>query len=106
MGRTAKVFMTGRSQVVRLPKEFRFTPNEVRIRKEGNAVILEPLPDDWSWLDAIARPIGDDFLETVAASAGRMPASVLVNDSSRCISMASGTLPFRIKKKFAFASPP
>ena len=66
MGNTAKVFMTGRSQGVRLPKEFRFKSNEVRIRKEGNAVILEPLPEDWSWLNSITRPIDKDFLEAVA----------------------------------------
>ena len=66
MGSTAKIFMTGRSQAVRLPKEFRFESDEVRIRKEGNSVILEPLPEDWSWLDTIARPIDEDFLEAVA----------------------------------------
>ena len=66
MGNTAKVFMTGRSQAVRLPKEFRFESDEVRIRKEGNAVILEPLQADWSWLDGIVRPIDEDFLEAVA----------------------------------------
>ena len=66
MGNTAKIFMTGRSQAVRLPKEFRFESDEVRIRKEGSAVILEPLPEDWSWLDTIARPIDEDFLEAVA----------------------------------------
>ena len=66
MGSTAKIFMTGRSQAVRLPKEFRFESDEVRIRKEGDAVILEPLPEDWSWLDTIARPIDEDFLEAVA----------------------------------------
>ena len=65
MGNTAKVFMTGRSQAVRLPKEFRFESDEVRIRKEGNAVILEPLQADWSWLDGIARPIDEDFLDAV-----------------------------------------
>lgn len=66
MGKTAKVFMTGRSQAVRLPKEFRFESSEVRIRKEGSAVVLEPLPEDWSWLDTISRPIDEDFLEAVA----------------------------------------
>ena len=70
MGRTAKVFMTGRSQMVRLPKEFRFTSNEVRIRKEGDAVVLEPLAEDWSWLDTISRPIDEDFLEAVAERPG------------------------------------
>ncbi len=60
---TAKVFMTGRSQAVRLPKEFRFACDEVRIRREGSAVILEPLPLDWSWLDAIAGDLDDDFVQ-------------------------------------------
>jgi|GEM_PF-1881411 len=41
---TAKLFMHGGSQAVRLPKAFRFEGKEVRVRKEGNAVILEPAP--------------------------------------------------------------
>lgn len=40
---TAKLFRNGRSQAVRLPKDFRFPGDEVRIRREGDAVILEPL---------------------------------------------------------------
>jgi antitoxin VapB len=43
---TAKVFTTGRSQAVRLPKAFRFDTDEVTIEKVGNAVILRPLKDD------------------------------------------------------------
>lgn len=43
METTAKIFMNGRSQAVRLPKEFRLKGTEVRIRKEGQKVILEPL---------------------------------------------------------------
>jgi antitoxin VapB len=39
----AKIFQNGRSQAVRLPKEFRFKGNEVKISKKGNKVILEPL---------------------------------------------------------------
>ena len=42
----AKVFWTGRSQAVRLPKELRFKGNSVLVRREGDAVILEPA-DDW-----------------------------------------------------------
>ena len=41
----AKVFMTGRSQAVRLPKEFRFEGDTVLIRHHGSSVILEP--DGW-----------------------------------------------------------
>ncbi len=46
MGRestTAKLFRNGRSQAVRLPKEFRFQGEEVAIRRDGERVILEPL---------------------------------------------------------------
>lgn len=57
----AKVFWTGRSQAVRLPKGFRFESGEVRIRRRGAAVILEPIPADWSWLDRVVGPVDDDF---------------------------------------------
>jgi antitoxin VapB len=43
---TAKLFMHGRSQAVRLPKEFRFSGKEVRIRRDGVRVILEPVEFD------------------------------------------------------------
>lgn len=39
----AKLFTNGRSQAVRLPREFRFEGKEVAIRKDGDAVILEPV---------------------------------------------------------------
>jgi antitoxin VapB len=42
MSATAKLFMHGRSQAVRLPKEFRFEGTEVRVSKIGDKVILEP----------------------------------------------------------------
>ena len=63
----ARVFWSGRSQAVRLPKEFRFDADEVRIRRRGAAVILEPIPKDWSWLDALAArgPLDEDFIEAV-----------------------------------------
>jgi antitoxin VapB len=59
---TARLFWSGRSQAVRLPKEYRFAGEEVRIRRHGEAVILEPIASDWSWLDAIAGHMSDDFL--------------------------------------------
>lgn len=43
MSATAKLFMHGRSQAVRLPDEFRFEGTEVRISKVGDKMILEPL---------------------------------------------------------------
>ena len=60
---TAKLFWSGRSQAVRLPKEYRFEGEEVRIRRHGSAVILEPVPKDWSWLDAISGPLDPDMIE-------------------------------------------
>jgi antitoxin VapB len=59
---TAKLFWSGRSQAVRLPKDFRFQGDEVRIRRHGSAVILEPGADDWSWLDALLGRLDDDFV--------------------------------------------
>jgi antitoxin VapB len=43
METTAKLFMNGRSQAVRLPKAFRFEGKKVRIYRQGEKVILEPL---------------------------------------------------------------
>lgn len=60
---TAKLFWSGRSQAVRLPKAFRMEGSEVRIRRHGNAVILEPIAKDWAWLDEIAGPLDADFIE-------------------------------------------
>jgi len=62
---TAKLFWSGRSQAVRLPKEFRFSGETVRIRRHGSAVILEPVAEDWSWLDAIVGKLDDDFVQAV-----------------------------------------
>jgi antitoxin VapB len=63
---TAKLFWNGRSQAVRLPKEYRFDGKEVRIRKRGNTVILEPVEgDDWAWLDALSGEFDDDFMAAI-----------------------------------------
>lgn len=60
MESTAKIFQNGRSQAVRLPKAFRFNAKEVKISKEGEKVILEPLVrEQWPqgfWEDFIPDP--------------------------------------------------
>jgi antitoxin VapB len=43
MESTAKLFKNGRSQAIRLPKEFRFKGTEVKIRKDGEKIIIEPI---------------------------------------------------------------
>jgi antitoxin VapB len=65
---TAKVFWSGRSQAVRLPKEFRVEGDKVLIHREGAKIILEPIPNDWAWLDKLQEKIGkldDDFIAAV-----------------------------------------
>ena len=57
----AKIFWSGRSQAVRLPNEFRFAGDEVRIRREGNSVVLEPIASDWGFLDELVGPVDADF---------------------------------------------
>ncbi len=66
MGDTAKLFMHGRSQAVRLPKAFRMPGKEVRIRREGQKVILEPVEppaaDLDAWFARLDEVFGDDFM--------------------------------------------
>lgn len=51
---TAKIFENGRSQAVRLPKEYRFSSDEVLINKIGDMVILIPKERKWdSFMKAI-----------------------------------------------------
>ena len=64
---TAKVFWSGRSQAVRIPKEYRFDTDEVQIWKEGDRVYLKPAPpeqDDWAWIDGL-QGFSDDMVESV-----------------------------------------
>ena len=53
---TAKLFKHGRSQAVRLPKEFRLPGTEVRVRRVGRGVLLEPMEFDAdAWFAALDR---------------------------------------------------
>jgi antitoxin VapB len=59
--KTASVFWTGGSQAVRLPKEFRVKGDCVLVRREGDAIVLEPVhewPDDY--VESFAG-VPDDF---------------------------------------------
>lgn len=64
---TAKVFMSGGSQAIRLPKAFRVEAREMRVRRQGDALILEPVQDDdWAWL-ANLQPVSEDYATSVRA---------------------------------------
>ena len=66
MPSVAKVFRSGNSQAVRLPKEFRFEVDEVEVLREGDALILRPRPDAgrrWGSLRAaLERGFSADFM--------------------------------------------
>ena len=56
MNHIAKIFMNGRSQAVRLPKDYRFDCDEVFIRKQGDEVVISPKVNTW-----------DDFFDQLSA---------------------------------------
>jgi antitoxin VapB len=63
MTATAKIFMHGRSQAVRLPKEFRLPGKEVRVRRVGRGVLLEPIASDLdAWFAALDALNTEPFL--------------------------------------------
>nr|WP_064821215.1 hypothetical protein [Rhizobium phaseoli] len=54
-----------------MPKEFRFDGDALAIRRQGRAIILEPISDDWEWLADVTGPVDPDF---AAAAEERPPA--------------------------------
>jgi len=66
--KTAKIFMNGRSQAVRLPKDCRFECDEVYVQKLGDKVILTAKQPDWDeFFDSISA-FDEDFLEERGAA--------------------------------------
>ncbi|GHU91582.1 antitoxin [Clostridia bacterium] len=59
---TAKLFPSGKSQAVRLPKEFRFEGSEVGISRVGRVVYLYPKDEAWD-IFINSPPMSDDFFE-------------------------------------------
>ena len=61
--KTPKIFENGRSQAVRLPKEYRFNAKEVNVNKIGDAIILFPADSKWNSLLESLDLFTDDFME-------------------------------------------
>jgi antitoxin VapB len=59
---TAKVFKSGNSQAVRIPKEFQLTSDEVEIRRRGDALVLRPKPNSWAPLFDSLKKFTADFM--------------------------------------------
>jgi antitoxin VapB len=71
--KTAKLFRNGASQAVRLPREFRFAGDKVRISRVNGGVLLEPMATDVKeWLATIHRP-GDEILLPEGRNQPRAP---------------------------------
>lgn len=61
--KTAKIFQNGRSQAVRLPKEFQFKDDEVFIQKHGDAVILIPQQKAWEIFIEGVTGFSEDYMQ-------------------------------------------
>ena len=69
---TAKLFENGRSQAVRLPKEYRFDGDEVAINKIGDVVILMPKDNKWTGFINSLSLFSDDFMSDAHSECGQM----------------------------------
>ena len=61
--RTAKIFKSGNSQAVRLPKEFQFDVSEVEIFRRGDEVVLRKKPQNLARVFELLTGLSDDFME-------------------------------------------
>ena len=59
---TARLFLNGRSQAVRLPKEYKFSGNNVYIKRVGEAVVLFPVDKEWEVFLHGLNNFSKDFL--------------------------------------------
>lgn len=59
----AKVFQSGNSQAVRLPKAMRFDVDEVEIKKVGESIVLTPKKVDWQMMSDALDQFSNDFME-------------------------------------------
>lgn len=80
---TAKVFMSGRSQAVRLPKAFRFDTKEVTIERNGDAVIMRPkrTQDEW-WAEVAQALEGFEGMDFVARDRAPLVDDILSFDEA------------------------
>ena len=58
----AKIFRSGNSQALRIPKEYRVDESEVNIEQVGNVYVISPVEDPWAALNASLTMFPDDFM--------------------------------------------
>lgn len=60
--RTSKVFISGNSQAIRLPKEYQVEEKELYIQKIGHTIILFPKDNPWKLFEESLSEFSDDFM--------------------------------------------
>lgn len=60
--KTAKIFRSGNSQAVRIPKEFQMQGNEVEIERKGEVLLLRPKKGSWDAFSESLHKFTDDFM--------------------------------------------
>ena len=60
--KTAKIFRSGNSQAVRIPKEFQMEGDEVEIQRKGNTLVLRPKKKSWTSLVKSLEQFTEDFM--------------------------------------------
>jgi len=60
--KTAKIFRSGNSQAVRIPKEFQIQGDEVEIQRKGDLLLLRPRKRSWDAFNESLRKFTDDFM--------------------------------------------
>lgn len=60
---SSKVFISGNSQAVRLPKEYQVDDKELYIQKVGNTIILFPKNNPWDLFEKSLKEFTDDFMD-------------------------------------------
>ena len=59
---SSKVFVSGNSQAIRLPKEYQVEDKELYIQKIGKTIILFPKTDPWEMFEGSLNEFSDDFM--------------------------------------------
>lgn len=62
--KTAKIFRSGNSQAVRIPKEFQMEADEVEILKRGTSLVLRPKGKSWAAFFESLEKFTDDFMKS------------------------------------------
>ena len=62
--KTAKIFRSGNSQAVRIPKEFQLAGKEVEIERQGDALLLRPRKRSWETLTKSLTKFTQDYMKS------------------------------------------